>query len=79
MAEIGSEKVQAPAPTAASAKRSKTVGTLAVVAGLLAAVVGLVNVLATKRGVDIVDILLVIGGLLVSVAGMRIIRRTRAS
>jgi hypothetical protein len=79
VAEIGSEKVQAPAPTAASAKRSKTVGTLAVVAGLLAAAVGLVNVLSTRRGVDIVDILLVVGGLLVSVAGMRIIRRARAS
>jgi hypothetical protein len=77
VAEIGSEKVQAPAPTAASAKRSKTVGTLAVVAGLLAAVVGLVNVLANNR--DIIDILLVIGGLLVSVAGMRIMRRARAS
>jgi hypothetical protein len=77
--EVSSEKVQVPAPTAASAKRSKTVGTLAVVAGLLAAVVGLVNVLITKQGVDIVDILLVIGGLLVSLAGMRIIRRTRAS
>jgi len=79
VAEIGSEKVQVPAPTAASAKRSKTVGTLAVVAGLLAAVVGLVNVLTTKQGVDIVDVLLVVGGLLVSLAGMRIIRRTRAS
>jgi lipid-A-disaccharide synthase-like uncharacterized protein len=77
VAEIGSQKVQAPAPTTASAKRSKTVGTLAVVAGLLAAVVGLVNVLANNR--DIVDILLVVGGLLVAVAGLRIIRRARAS
>jgi len=75
VAEISSEKVQAP--TATSTKRSKTVGTLAVVAGLLAAVVGLVNVLANNR--DIVDILLVVGGLLVSVAGLRIIRRARAS
>jgi hypothetical protein len=77
VAEIGSAKVQAPAPTAAAAKRSKTVGTLAVVAGLLAAVVGLVNVLTNNR--DIVDILLVVGGLLVSVAGLRIMRRARAS
>jgi hypothetical protein len=77
VAEISSEKAQAP--TATSTKRSKTVGTLAVVAGLLAAVVGLVNVLTLTRGVDIVDILLVIGGLLVSLAGMRIIRRARAS
>jgi hypothetical protein len=79
VAEVSSDKAQAPAPTATSTKRSKTVGTLAVVAGLLAAVVGLVNVLSTKAGTDIVDILLVIGGLLVSLAGMRIIRRARAS
>jgi uncharacterized membrane protein YfcA len=76
VADTGSEKVPAPA-SAASAKRSKTVGTLAVVAGLLAAVVGLVNVLANN--LDIVDILLVVGGLLVSVAGMRIVRKPRAS
>jgi len=79
VAEVSSDKAQAPTPTATSTKRSKTVGTLAVVAGLLAAVVGLVNVLSTKAGTDIVDILLVIGGLLVSLAGMRIIRRARAS
>ena len=70
------EKAPAPAP-APSAKRSKTIGALAVVAGIAAAVVGLVNVLAGNQ--DIVDILLVIGGLLVSVAGLRIIRRARAS
>jgi len=76
VAEIGSDKVRTSAPEAAT-KRSKTVGTLAVAAGLLAAVIGLVNVLANKR--DIVDILLVVGGLLVSVAGLRIIRKYRAS
>lgn len=76
MADVESGKVQLTAP-AASAKRSKTVGTLAVVAGLLAAVVGLVNVLGSKR--DIVDVLLVVGGLLVSIAGLRMIRRVRAS
>jgi uncharacterized sodium:solute symporter family permease YidK len=46
------------------------------VAGILAAVVGLVNVLAGNM--DIVDILLLIGGLLVSVLGLRIVRRARA-
>jgi lipid-A-disaccharide synthase-like uncharacterized protein len=75
--DIESEKVNVPAPAAAKAKRSKTVGTLAVVAGVLAAVVGLVNVLGNNR--DIVDILLVIGGLLVSLAGLRIMRKARAS
>ena len=73
---LDSEKAPVLAP-AASAKRSKTIGALAVVAGIAAAVVGLVNVLAGNR--DIVDILLVVGGLLVSVAGLRIIRRARAS
>ncbi len=77
MADIEGEKVQASVPTAQPTKRSKTVGTLAIVAGLLAAVVGLVNVLASN--LDIIDVLLVIGGLLVSVAGMRIIRKARAS
>lgn len=46
-------------------------------AGILAAVVGLVDVLAGKR--DILDILLLVGGLLVSVAGLRMLRRARAS
>jgi hypothetical protein len=76
VADIEGEKIQAPA-SAASTKRSKTIGTLAVVAGIAAAVVGLVSVLSNNR--DIVDILLVVGGLLVSVAGMRIIRKARAS
>jgi lipid-A-disaccharide synthase-like uncharacterized protein len=49
---------------------------LAVVAGLLAGVVGLVNVLSGKQ--DIVDILLLVGGLLVSIAGLRMLRRARA-
>lgn len=76
MADVESEKVQVPAPAVAT-KRSKTVGALAIVAGVLAAVVGLVSVLANNR--DIVDILLVIGGLLVSLAGLRILRKARAS
>ncbi len=78
MADIESAKGQAPAP-AAPTKRSKTIGALAIVAGVLAAVVGLVNVLATKSGVDIVDVLLLVGGLLVAVAGLRIVRKARAS
>jgi hypothetical protein len=72
-----SQKVQAPVPAAAQTKRSKIVGTLAVVAGLLAAVVGVVNVLAGN--LDIVDILLLVGGLLVSMLGLRIMRKARAS
>ena len=58
-------------------KRSKTIGGLAVVAGVLAAVVGLISVLGNNR--DFVDILLLVGGLLVSVAGLRMLRRARAS
>jgi hypothetical protein len=62
--------------SAAQTKRSKTVGGLAVVAGLVAGVVGLVNVLAGNR--DIVDTLLLVGGVLVSAAGLRLLRRGRA-
>jgi lipid-A-disaccharide synthase-like uncharacterized protein len=62
---------------AASAKRSKTVGGLAIAAGLVAAVVGLVNVLAGNQ--DVVDVLLFVGGMLVSAAGLRLLRRVRAN
>jgi hypothetical protein len=62
--------------SAASVKRSKTVGGLAVAAGLAAAVAGLVNVLAGNR--DVVDALLLFGGLLVSLAGLRMLRAARA-
>lgn len=72
-----SEKAPVAAPAASSAKRSKTVGALAIVAGVAAAVVGLVNVMAGNT--DVVDILLLIGGLLVSVLGLRIVRRARTS
>ena len=54
-------------------KRSKVVGGMAVTVGLFAGVVGLVNVLAGNR--DIVDILLLVGGALVSAAGLRLLRR----
>ena len=76
MPDSVSDKALASAP-AASAKRSKTIGSLAIVAGVLAAIVGLVNVLAGKQ--DIIDIMLLVGGLLVSVAGLRMLRRARAS
>lgn len=62
-------------PSAASLKRSKTAGGLAVAAGLAAAVVGLVDVLAGNR--DVVDVLLLFGGLLVSLAGLRMLRAAR--
>jgi hypothetical protein len=61
--------------SAASVKRSKKAGGLAVAAGLAAAVVGLVNVLAGNR--DVVDVLLLLGGLLVSTAGLRMLRAAR--
>lgn len=77
MTETEGQKAQVAAPAAESPKRAKTVGTLAVVAGLVAAVVGLVDVLAGKR--DIIDILLFVGGLLVSLAGLRMLRRARSS
>ena len=61
--------------SAASVKRSKIVGGLAIAAGLAAAAAGLVNVLGGKQ--DVVDILLLLGGLLVSVAGLRTLRAAR--
>jgi hypothetical protein len=73
-----SEKAPVPAP-AASAKRAKTIGILAIVAGIAAAVVGLVGVLTGGRGMDPVDLLLFAGGMLVSVLGFRGIRRARTS
>ncbi len=74
MANSSSESTEMSAPVT-TPKRSKAVGTLAVVAGLIAGVVGLVSVLGNNR--DILDVLLVVGGLLVSVAGLRMLRRVR--
>jgi hypothetical protein len=61
--------------SAASVKRSKVAGGLAVAAGLAAAAVGLVNVIAGNR--DAVDVLLLFGGLLVSLVGLRTLRAAR--
>ena len=69
--------IQASAP--AATKRSKTIGTLAIVAGLLAAVVGLVGVLTGGNGMNPVDLLLFAGGMLVTVLGFRVIRKARAT
>jgi hypothetical protein len=55
------------------------VSTIAVVAGVLAAVVGLVGVLTGGGGMDPIDLLLFAGGVLVSVLGFRGLRRARAS
>jgi hypothetical protein len=62
--------------SAASVKRSKIVGSLAIAAGLAAAAAGLVNVLSGD--LDPVDVLLLFGGLLVSLAGLRMLRVARA-
>lgn len=61
--------------SAASMKRSKTVGGLATLLGLFAAVVALVNVLGGHR--DMVDMLLLVGGLMLSIAGFSLLRRVR--
>ena len=79
MANNESGMVQAPAPAAAPTKRAKTIGTIAVVAGIMAAVVGLVGVLTGGSGMDPIDLLLFAGGMLVSVLGFRVMRRARAS
>lgn len=61
--------------SAASMKRSKTVGGLAIILGLFAAVVALVNVLGGHR--DMVDMLLLVGGLMLSITGFSLLRRLR--
>lgn len=72
-----SEKVVTPV-AALSTKRAKAVGTIAVLAGILAAVVGLVGVLTGGGSMDPIDLLLFAGGLLVAVLGFRGLRRVRA-
>ena len=72
-----SEKVTGPTPASVSPKRFKTVGILACLMGIAAAVVGLVGVMS--GGLDLTDILLFIGGLLLGVVGLRRLRQSRAS
>jgi hypothetical protein len=79
VANSESGMAQASAPTAASTKRSKTIGTLAILAGVVAAVVGLVGVLNGGGGMDPIDLLLFAGGMLVSVLGFRVMRKARTS
>jgi hypothetical protein len=72
-----SEKATGPTPAAVSPKRFKTVGILACLMGIAAAVVGLVGVMS--GGLDLTDILLFVGGLLLGVVGLRRLRRARTS
>jgi hypothetical protein len=75
-----SDSKKAPVPaSAASAKRSKTIGVIAVVAGIASALVGLWGVVNSGNGMDAVDILLLVGGMLVSVLGFRVMRKAGAS
>jgi hypothetical protein len=63
--------------SAAQARRSKVLAGLTVSVGLFAGVVGLVNALAGSR--DIVNILLLVGGALLSAAGLWLLRRVPAN
>jgi hypothetical protein len=71
-----SEKSTGPTPATVSPKRFKTTGILACLMGVAAAVVGLVGVIT--GGLDLTDMLLFVGGLLLSVVGLRRLRQTRA-
>ena len=73
---LESEKPTAPAPATEAPQRSRTVGVFAILAGLASAGIGLVNVLS--GAVDVVDLLLFVGGLLVAIVGLTRLRRTRA-
>ena len=68
------EKAKGPTPTPESAKRSKTVGIIAVVAGLLAALLSLIGVFS-RGELDLLYILLFVGGMLVAVLGFRSLRK----
>jgi len=72
-----SEKTVTAAPASGSVKRSKTVGIVACLAGILAAVVGLIGFLTSHN--DLLYVLLFGGGMLVSVLGLRRMRKARAS
>lgn len=69
------EKATGPVPTAASDKRSRTVGIIAIVAGLLAALLSLVGVFSNEM--DMLYLLLFAGGTLVAVLGVRRLRKAR--
>jgi len=68
------EKAAGPAPTPESAKRSKTVGIIACVAGILAALLSLVGVFS-KGELDLLYVLVFLGGMLVAVLGVRSLRK----
>jgi hypothetical protein len=71
-----SEKTPTPQTTAPRAKPfSKPTRILASVVGLACAVVGLVGMMTGS--LDIVDVLLVVGGLLLGVVGLISLRRAR--
>lgn len=68
------EKAAGSTPTPESAKRSRTVGTMALVAGLLAALLSLFGVFS-KGELDLLYVLVFLGGMLVAVLGMRSLRK----
>ncbi|UCG44111.1 MAG: hypothetical protein JSU73_05745 [candidate division WOR-3 bacterium] len=70
------EKAAGPAPTAASEKRSRTVGIIACVAGILAALLSLIGVFS-RGELDLLYVLLFAGGMLVAVLGVRRLRKAR--
>lgn len=72
-----SEKTTVPTPAAVSPKRFKTIGILACLMGIAAAIVGLVGVMS--GGIDLTDILLFVGGVLLGVVGLRRLRQARKS
>lgn len=72
-----SQKTVVPKPATVSPRRFKTFGIIACVMGIGAALVGLMGVMS--GGVDLVDILLFVGGLLLGLVGLSRLRRARTS
>lgn len=70
------EKTTGSVPAKDTTKRSRRVGIIAALAGILAAVVGLVGVLSTDEP-DLLYVLVFAGGMLVGVLGLRRLRQSR--
>ena len=72
------DKAVSPAPMVAPDRRFKTVAVIACVAGLLAALLSLVGVFS-RGELDLLYVLVFAGGMLVTVLGVRRLRKARKS
>jgi len=71
------DKTVVPTPSNTPSKRSRTVGIIATLVGILACVIALIGVISTDM--DMLYLLLFAGGMLVTVLGLRRMRSARAN